>query len=228
MINITYIYLVENCFNDPNKVYIGKTTNTRKSQHKITFGKNITYNIIDQVDSIKYKDWEPLETYWINQFRAWGFEIMNIRKKGGSGPEFYTEDICKKISKNRNHKEASKKLQKSIIQYDLQGKQIKKWKSLKEASLFYNIKPGDISCCCSGKQKTAGGFRWQFENIPLSLDITHNNSKPIYQCDLDRNVINEWKSSKQAATMLGIDQGNIITCIKGRQKTAGGFLWLYK
>ena len=98
MINITYIYLVENCFNDPNKVYIGKTKNTRKSNHRRTFGKNITYTIIDQVNSIQYKDWEPIETYWMNQFRAWGFELMNIRKKGGSGPEYYTEDICKKIS----------------------------------------------------------------------------------------------------------------------------------
>ena len=29
--NITYIYLVTNCYNDPNKVYIGKTKNTRKN-----------------------------------------------------------------------------------------------------------------------------------------------------------------------------------------------------
>jgi hypothetical protein len=225
MINITYIYLVENCFNDPNKVYIGKTTDTRKSQHKRTFGKNITYNIIDQVDSVKYKDWEPLETYWINQFKAWGFETMNVRKKGGSGPEFYTEDIRIKMSKSKKGKKYNVR---SIIQYDLQGNIIKKWKSLKEASLFYNIKSGDISCCCSEKQKTAGGFRWQFENIPLGSYTTHNNSKSVYQYDKHGNIIVEWKSAKQAAKMLGIDQGNLITCLKGRQKTAGGFVWKYK
>jgi hypothetical protein len=224
----TKIYLVENCYNDPNKVYIGKTKNSREEFHKRIFGDQIKYNYIDEVDSLDYKDWEPLETYWIEQFRQWGFKVMNIRKKGGSGPEFYTEDICKKISKNRNHKKASEKLQKVVIQYDLQGNIIKKWKSIKEASLFYNIKSGDISCCCSEKQKTAGGFRWQFENIPLSLYITHDNSKAVYQCDKNRNIIKEWKSSKQAAEALGIDQGNIITCIKGRQKTSGGFIWINK
>ena len=36
MINITYIYLVENCYGDPNKVYIGKTKNSRKTQHQKT------------------------------------------------------------------------------------------------------------------------------------------------------------------------------------------------
>jgi hypothetical protein len=31
--NITKIYLVENCYGDPNKVYIGKTINSRKKVH---------------------------------------------------------------------------------------------------------------------------------------------------------------------------------------------------
>ena len=44
MMNITRIYLVENCDGDMNKVYIGKNKkgcDSRKSTHKRTFGKEI-------------------------------------------------------------------------------------------------------------------------------------------------------------------------------------------
>ena len=75
---MTYIYLVENCYGDPNKVYIGKTKNSRKGPHKRKYGKNISYTIIDEIYSLDHKKWKPLEAYWIEQFRQWGFELMNI------------------------------------------------------------------------------------------------------------------------------------------------------
>ena len=97
VIEITKIYLVENCYGDPNKVYIGKTKNSRYYHHKITYGKEIKYTIIDQVDSLSRKDWGFLEDYWLEQFRQWGFEVVNINKKGGSGPEFLSEESRSKI-----------------------------------------------------------------------------------------------------------------------------------
>ena len=51
----------------------------------------IIYTILEEVNGLAYKLWEPLETYWIEQFRQWGFEVVNKRKKGGSGPEFRLE-----------------------------------------------------------------------------------------------------------------------------------------
>jgi hypothetical protein len=93
----TKIYLVENCYGDPNKVYIGKTKNSRKNDHERTYGRNIIYTIIDEINSLDRKDWKPLESYWIEQFRQWGFDIVNIQKKGGSGPEFVTEYTKNKI-----------------------------------------------------------------------------------------------------------------------------------
>jgi len=89
---MTKIYLVENCYGDPNKVYIGKTRNSRIGPHKRTYGKNITYTIIDEIYSLDHKLWKPLESYWIEQFRQWGFELMNINKKGGQGPGIYSEE----------------------------------------------------------------------------------------------------------------------------------------
>lgn len=93
---MTKIYLVTNCYSDPNKVYIGKTTGSRKSQHVRTYGKDIIYTYIDEINSLNRIDWEPLETYWIEQFMQWGFDVVNLRKKGGGGPEFRDENFKEK------------------------------------------------------------------------------------------------------------------------------------
>ena len=95
---ITRIYLVTNCYNNPNKVYIGKTKNCRKNKHKQTFGKNIIYTYIEEIESLNSKDWKPLECYWIEQFRQWGFEIMN-QNGGGGGSSFFDDKTISKISK---------------------------------------------------------------------------------------------------------------------------------
>ena len=89
-----YIYLITNCFNNLNNVYIGKTKNPtqRKNDHCKTYGKNIIYTIIDQVDSYSKDDWTLLESFWLEQFKQWGFFIVNKNKKGGGGSEQWSEE----------------------------------------------------------------------------------------------------------------------------------------
>ena len=49
---------------------------------------------------------------------------------------------------------------KSIIQLDLDGNFIKEWKSAKEVEEKINISRKNISQCITGKNKTAGGYKW--------------------------------------------------------------------
>ena len=109
----TRIYLVENCYGDINKVYIGKTISNRERKHKLTFGPQIIYTYIDGIDSTDRKDWEPLESYWIEQFRQWGFEVLN-QNKGGGGPEFHTEETKRKMSESSKGKPCSEETRKKI------------------------------------------------------------------------------------------------------------------
>ena len=55
MIHITYIYLITNIDNDPNKVYIGKANipKYRKHYHNSKFGYQIEYSEIDEINSLK-------------------------------------------------------------------------------------------------------------------------------------------------------------------------------
>jgi hypothetical protein len=52
--------------------------------------------------------------------------------------------------------------------------------------------------------------------------------KPVIQLDLNNNFIKEWPSGIDIQRALGINSGDICICCKGRQKTAGGFIWKYK
>ena len=72
--------------------------------------------------------------------------------------------------KNGNNKDLFERLQdirnkskKRINQYDLDGNFIKQWNSLNEAASFLNkTSSGAISNCCSGKNKTAYGYKWKY------------------------------------------------------------------
>jgi len=96
----TFIYIIENILGNPNIIYVGKTKNPklREQNHKHTFGYEIKYSIIDEVDSTERKVWGPLESYWIEQFRQWGFKLAN-GNKGGGGPMFVSEETKKKLRK---------------------------------------------------------------------------------------------------------------------------------
>ena len=178
IINITKIYLVTNIDNNPNKVYIGKTKNSRENNHKKTFGDNITYNIIEEINSLDKEQWKPLENKWIKHYINLGYNVVN-KNMGGGGPSYYNEiqkikmrkprkegtgnNISKAlkgriISKEWNIKRSNSKM-KSVIQYDMNNNFIKEWSSIKEAGNSLNIDRGSINnCCLEKKYKSVGGF----------------------------------------------------------------------
>jgi hypothetical protein len=193
MINITYIYLIEGIDNSPYKVYIGKTKNpqTRKYLHQYKYG-NIRYSIIDQIESDNHNDWKPLESYWICQFRAWEFDVIN-KNNGGGGPIFRTEEQKQRISNSKLGHVVSKETKlkmsisntkpkplgfgdklrkpnniptsycKPLLQYDKQGNFIREWSSGKEVSRILKVNRSSLSSTLTGKNKTAGGFVWQYK-----------------------------------------------------------------
>jgi len=224
---ITKIYLVTNCYGDPNKVYIGKTKNCRKNRHKCKFGKQIIYDYIDEVNSLDSKDWKPLECFWIEYFRQLGFNIQN-KNNGGNGMDFASKETKDKISNNKLGKGI-----KSIFQYDLEGNFIKEWKSIRSASFkINNSKGSDITGCCKGKLKTAYGYIWRYKEYPLESNYKHTpngHSKPIIQYSLENKFIKEWNSATHAYKEN--PNFNIITilkCCKGKLKTSGGYKWKFK
>ena len=52
-------------------------------------------------------------------------------------------------------------------------------------------------------------------------------SIPILQLSKDGKLIKEWPSLSEAYRHLGIPPSNICKCLKGRLKSAGGYVWRY-
>lgn len=225
--NKTKIYLVTNCYGDSNKVYIGKEKtnkskyNTRKYDHKKRFGENIVFTFIDKINSLDSKNWKPLEQYWIEQFRQWGFDIQN-RNKGGGGP-------------NKLSNKQIKKLKKPILQYNLVGNFVKEWESLKDISNHLKIKSSaEISRCCRGERRQVKGFIFKFKtkNFKKIIKITPKtnlNRKKVIQLDLNNNFIKEWNSAQEASININKKfSSTIASCCNQNTKTALGYKWRWK
>ncbi len=226
----TYIYLVTNCYDDPNKVYIGKTKGNRKPHHKKTYGENILYNIIDKIESENRKDWKSLESYWIEQFRQWGFDVQN-KNEGGNGCDFHTFETRKKISNSKLG---------NI--YNLGRKFTKDHKNnikLNKTGLKYNITKKGIQHGNFDKIRNEEWIRKQHLSkigkkfskelcLKISKSKIGKNIKSIIQYDLNMNFIKEWPSLKEASSNLNIKSGDISAVSNNKQKTAGGFVWKFK
>ena len=55
-----------------------------------------------------------------------------------------------------------------------------------------------------------------------------NPEKPVLQYDLNMNLINEYKSTAEAARSVGGNHGNISMCCNNKRKTAYKFIWKFK
>jgi len=78
-----------------------------------------------------------------------------------------------------------------------------------------------------GKQKTAGGFIFEFVENQMHKVNSANCIKKIVQYDLQMNKINEFNSQKEASTKLKINKTSISKCCLGKAKTAGGFIFKF-
>jgi len=224
-IGITKIYLVTNCYDDPNKVYIGKTKNkgnVRHSNHKKTYGNNIIFAIIDEINSTDKKLWKPIETYWIHQFKQWGFEVMNIND-GGGGPAVYTDDVKLKMRKPRNNFPKGQ-------EHGLYGQK----KTQEHINNMCTLDKGKkISESRTGKHYPKASQSQKNKKMPPKskeekyiIGIKHE--KIVNQYDLKGNLINTYKSVKYAASVLGKLPGSISLVCSNKRKTAYGFIWKYK
>jgi predicted GIY-YIG superfamily endonuclease len=243
------IYYLE----DNNGVfYIGKTKNTlpyRLSAHKFQFkNKGISNIKIYLLEEVKINEWKQWECYWIEQFKQWGFNLIN-KNNGGGGPLTHSSETIKKITskidytlngvKISNSKKGSKynitiKGNKHALFNTTQSKETidKKIKSLTgQTKSPYKIRKD------KGKSRphTSKENHYLFgKNISQTHSLNKsqsalgnkNRSKPIKQLDLNSNLIHIFESAAEAERQLNIKGIRNVCC--GIAKTAGGFKWEYE
>lgn len=55
----------------------------------------------------------------------------------------------------------------------------------------------------------------------------HHLAKPIIMIDRNNNIVQKFKSIMDAERQIGIRNNCIVMCLKGKYKTAGGYVWIY-
>jgi len=226
MINSTIIYLVTNINNNPNKVYIGKTKDSRENKHKKSFGSQITYTYIDEVNSLNKEDWEPLETKWIQHYINLGYDVVNIRRKGGSGPEYLSEETKQKISKSLLGQTRSEETKQKMRKPKPEGfsEFLKKFHSNKITSEATKNKMS-----LAHKDRPKSEETKQKMRKPKPEGFSSKISRPVIQYTLDNKIISIYKSIKEACASINKPkrEGDITSVCQGKQKTAFGFIWKY-
>ena len=204
--NKFYVYVH---FDDRNvPFYIGKGRGGRVSEnsrnrHSTYWSRYVgkhgfkDYELLEE--NVDEKTALELEIYWIAQFKAWGFKLVNLTN-GGDGMSGYKHSTESKLKMSnlqlgKTHSEKTKYLlaqrmlgrkldletrskmskshrakQKPVLQFDLQGIFIKEWSCPMDAVKTFNKNGlGHVSNCCSGKRKTAFGFIWKYKE-PVSAE----------------------------------------------------------
>ena len=142
-----------------------------------------------------------------------------------------SEDYILSHSGSNNHRSQC------IKQYDIDGHFIKEYETITQAALENGVSCSKITAVAKGKRKTTGGYVWKYSSD--KHQTCHRVKKynvdddkcaiPIIQYDLNGNFISEYKSIRIATELNGFKhRTNIIACLKGRTKSAYGYLWKYK
>ena len=228
----TKIYLITNIDNNPNKIYIGKTTNSRENDHRIKFGNQITYEYIDEINSLDSKDWKPLETKWIQHYLKLGYILVNKQKIGGSGVEFHSQETKNKMSSSRINRKITwgskiskankgKKHSEETKQKQRIAKLGKKYSEERNQKLR---KPKSEET----KQKISKAKLGKLKSDDYKQKISNIKSKPVLQYDLHGNFIKEWPSATKAGESLNKKNSAISECCNNKRKSAYNFIWKFK
>lgn len=126
-----------------------------------------------------------------------------------------------------------------IRKYDSQGVLMDCYSSVEIAAQDTGISKAQIQKVISGYNRSAGGFQWkkvkrndEKASIPPLAkprqNSGENESKAVYQIDLNGTICAEFGSIGTAVRATGINRKSIYDALRGRQKAAGGYIWKYK
>lgn len=155
--------------------------------------KHIIYEVDTEAEMFYLEKY--LIAYYNTTNPAFGYNISSGGEFSAAGTRWHhTEEhkasirgVGNPMFGKTHSAEARKKMSdaqpsKSVCQYNLNGNLIKIWKSMAEAGRSLGIFKANISACCKGKAKSAGGFIWKYETYN---EVGEYNCKTVLQDNRD-------------------------------------------
>ena len=238
--NLNCIYMFTNKVN--NKKYIGQTIdfNRRLQQHlreskkdscKYPLHKAIKKYGIENFDikilhsNLTKEEMDEKEIFYIQEYktldRNYGYNISS----GGSYGNPYAGKTKEEMKEIANKKSESRK---GIIFTEEHKSNISKNSYMKgitkEEHPFYGKHHSEESKE-KNRQAHLGKIHTEESKQKIKKSCEEKFGRKIAQYDKQGNLIQIWKSVKEASKQLGIDQSGIRKCVSGERKSSGGFIW---
>jgi group I intron endonuclease len=218
------IYCIMNKIN--NKKYIGSSISLyyRLNRHKSDLINNKHKNPHLQNSWNKYGK-ENFECFIIEYCKE---DILNKREeyfinifgdyncsKFDNGRLIISEESKKKMSITKKRMFKNKELipnrRISIEQFSLDGDFIRRFDSIKNASILTNISESQLGRCLNNTYKTAGGFQWKYTNSDIKIEKYIKNkkdnsflNKKVYMIDLLNNIKYIFNNIKECAKYFNV------------------------
>lgn len=144
-------------------------------------------------------------------------------------------DCVPPIDKEKlRYERITKKQEKLVYQYSLDGDFITSYNSISRASEVTGIDFKLISMCCLKKngRKMAGGYMWFYDYNGDKIQPYKKGHviKAISLYDLNGTLLKTYNSIKEAIIDLNLKStasSNISSCLRGRKDSAYGYIWKY-
>lgn len=243
--NKYHIYVLSSSEDPENIRYVGVTSkkvSERFSQHKYCANhsekrglpvhkwmyskyKDGGTILVKEIDSCDESEWENREQYWIKFYKDQGYNLMNL-DKGGKG-------VITKEKRSKNSIERSiEGHEKPIVALNKDGSFYKRFDSATKAAKFFNLKSKTaITNAVSGWSKSCYGYLWVYEcDYDPSKIYNYKpdfNTTPVYQFDLQGNLIKYWYKITQLDKLPGYTSQSVKHAIKNK-KAYHDFYWSFE
>lgn len=226
-----------------NKVYIGQTwdidrTKDMRYKNLNCKGQIKLYNSLvkhgwdnhifetehELNENISQQELDEFEVKYWQQYIDQGFEMLNLKEPGRGGK--HSKETCEKISKARMGRKDTEetKLKRSIANKGQKRTEEQKQK------MRGRIDSEEVR---TKRANSLTGKIQSQETIQKRVNTVrekglYKKGRPVLQYDLKGNFIKEWDKIVDASKIINLHPTSVLFCCKGKQKTAGGFIWKYK
>lgn len=226
-----------------------------KHNHKVHWLKKLLKNnnkpLIKELDTAtSFNELMDLEIYWISQFKTWGYSLVNSTN-GGEGSigykhSFKTLEKMKKIrlenpkkkkpeiirmTKEEVKNHLSELYSINIVQYDINGKLLKVWKSCTEASAYYKKGASAIGHALRNPECSSLNFFWRYSQKvnPNTINVVfkQGNKHSIEVVNHIENTINIYNSLELCQKTINISYPTLKKYIKNKQLYMKKFTFKY-
>lgn len=211
---INVIYKVTNL--KTQEVYIGATT------------KSIEERKIDHLQKSNKKAGsyfqEAIHTYGQDSF-TW--EQIDTASSTNELAEKEKQYILKYNSKEHGYNsDSGGGFVKNVYQFDIDGKLIASFKSLKEIEITLNYDKRRISNACTTTKQYKGSY-WSYSRNNTFSSPTDGRKRKVLQFNLNGELIAKYTSVAEASKITRISKTCIARCCRKERENSGGFIWKY-